>query len=60
MIQGFKGKYIKDTESAAESIILNSAFTSKIPVHNKAASSTSVTLQQAESDNFDNSIEKKQ
>ena len=58
MTQGFRGKYVKDTESAAESIILNSAFTSKLPLH-KTASLMNITRQQGESDNFHNSIEKR-
>jgi len=58
MIQNFKGKI--DIETAAESIILNTAFSNNILKNKKNKTYSSVTSQQLECESFDNTIEKKQ
>ena len=60
MMQNFKGKKPKDIETAAESIIFNTAFSTKTANGMKVNTSPSITNQQINYDNFDTYIEKKQ
>ncbi|MCX8130632.1 MAG: hypothetical protein N3I35_11105 [Clostridia bacterium] len=59
MIQNFRGKYIKDIETASDTIMHNSDFTSSIRHKDKSNNSLGVIFQQVGSDTFDNYIEKK-
>ena len=59
MTQNFRGKNIKDIETASETIINNASFTGKIAHKTNTASNLSVTAQQIADENFDTYIEKR-
>jgi hypothetical protein len=58
MIHNFNGK--KDVETAAESLIFNTAFSNNILKNKKSRPTASVTSQHVDCESFDNAIEKKQ
>ena len=58
MNQNFKSKKSKDVETAAESIIPNTSFSTHIINRLDQKANLSITQQHLESDNFDTFIEK--
>ncbi len=59
MINNFRGKNHKDTETAAETIIGSSSFLNRIIKPYTGKSTTNITNQQLNEENFDNYVEKK-
>lgn len=59
MIQNFRGKNAKDTETAPETIISNTLISNNIISNTFRADAKSITAQQLASDNFDSYIEKR-
>lgn len=59
MIQNFRGKNIKDTESPEETIILNNSYIINPPKNYKSPSKTNVTLQLNYIENFESYTEKR-
>jgi|GEM_PF-1103103 len=59
MVQIFRGKNAKDTETAAETIISNINLINGIIYNTGKNSSLSVTSQQLKEENFDTSLEKR-
>jgi len=59
MIQYFRGKNTKDTETAAETILLNNGYVINPPKSYKVSSKTNITLQQNYIENFESFTEKK-
>lgn len=59
MILNFRGKCIKDTETAAETILLNNEYITNPPKINKISSRTNITTQQNLIENFESFTEKR-
>lgn len=59
MIPNFRGKYVKDTETATETILLNNGHIINPPKSNKSPSKINVTIQQNAIENFDSFTEKR-
>lgn len=59
MIQYFRGKYVKDTETAAETVLLNNGYIINPKKNYRASSKIDITLQQNIIENFDSFTEKK-
>ncbi|HHW47070.1 MAG TPA: hypothetical protein GXX14_00420 [Clostridiaceae bacterium] len=59
MINNFRVKKHKDTETAAETIIDGSSFLNKISLINKDKRTVNITTQLQHDENFDNYIEKR-
>jgi hypothetical protein len=59
MIQHFRGKNSKDTETASETILLNNGYVINPPKGYGAASKINITLQQNIIENFESYTEKK-
>lgn len=59
MSYNFRNKYVKDTEAAEETLILNSCFKTTLPDAVKSTPKQSVTYQRDNTDEFDNPYEKR-
>lgn len=59
MINNFRGRKHKDTETAAETVIDGSSFLNKINVLNTGKKTVNITSQLNCEENFDNHIEKR-
>jgi hypothetical protein len=59
MIQNFRGKNVKDTETAPETVIPSALFANSISSTSSKPDIRNITMQQLTSENFDSYIEKR-
>jgi hypothetical protein len=59
MIQNFRGKNVKDTETAPETVISNTLISNNILSNSFRADVNNITTQQLSNENFDSYIEKR-